>query len=57
MKIKGTPPPKKVVFKTKPDSASLTLSQWWTEKDPDKAAAQMLSSAAYLKESQGYRYR
>lgn len=58
MKVKGVPPPKnKVTFKTKPTSESMTMQPWWPEKDPDKAASVMLASAAYLKESQGYRYR
>lgn len=47
----------KVTFKTKPQSESMTLQQWWLEKHSDKAASQMLTSAAYLKESQNYRYR
>lgn len=58
MKIKNAPGPNsKVTFKTKEANNLLTLSQWWLEKDEDKAAAQMLTTAAYLKESQGYRYR
>lgn len=58
MKVKNSPGPnKKVTFKTRPDAESLVLSPWWEEKDPDKSAAMMLSSAAYLKESQAYRYR
>jgi len=58
MKIKQAPGPKaKVVFKTKQDHASSILAQWWLTKDSDKAAAEMLTSAAYLKESQAYRYR
>ena len=48
---------KKVTFKTKNTNDSMVLTQWWLENDPDKAAAFMLSSAAYLKETQGYRYR
>lgn len=44
-------------MKTKSVDQTMTLSQWWIEKDADKAASQMLTSAAYLKESQGYRYR
>lgn len=48
---------KKVVFKTKVADNNAVLSQWWLESEPDKAAAYMLASAAYLKESQGYRYR
>jgi hypothetical protein len=35
----------------------MVLSPWWEEKDEDKAAGMMLTSAAYLKESQAYRYR
>lgn len=58
MKVSNAPGPKsKVTFKTKPTSESMTLSQWWIEKDADKAASLMLTSAAYLKESQAYRYR
>lgn len=58
MKVNNSPgPDKKVTFKTKPDMASMTLAQWWLTKNPDKAAAEMLTSAAYLKETQGYRYR
>lgn len=58
MKVKTSQgPPNKVVFKTKPDQASQTLSQWWLTKDGDKAAMELLTSAAWLKESQAYRYR
>lgn len=37
--------------------ASQMLTPWWLESKSDKAAALMLTSAAYLKESQAYRYR
>lgn len=58
MKIKGAKDDrKKVTFKTKANSDTMVLSPWWDEKNPDKAAALMLSSAAYLKEGQAYRYR
>lgn len=58
MKVKGVPNPKNTVtFKTKPTQDGQILSQWWLEKDEDKAASQMLTTAAYLKESQQYRYR
>lgn len=39
------------------DQNAAVLLPWWTEDDGNKAAAQMLTSAAYLKESQNYRYR
>lgn len=58
MKVTNAPGPKsKVTFKTKNTEALSTLQKWWEESDEDKAAAQMLTTAAYLKESQGYRYR
>ncbi len=58
MKVTNSPgPASKITMKTKPTQDKLTLSPWWEEKDEDKAASMMLSSAAYLKESQAYRYR
>lgn len=48
---------KKVVFKTKVTPSDLVLTQWWLEKEADKAAMYLLTSAAYLKESQNFRYR
>lgn len=58
MKVSNAPGPNsKVTFKTRPDMQTMQLQQWWLESDKDKAAAQMLTSAAFLKESQGYRYR
>jgi hypothetical protein len=57
VKIKKIEPKSKVTFKTKSMSETMVLSPWWEEKDPDKSAAMMLTSAAYLKESQAYRYR
>lgn len=46
-----------VTFKTKDINAAQVLSQWWIEKNSDKSASQLITSAAYLKESQQYRYR
>jgi hypothetical protein len=48
----------KVTFKTttKTNDAAI-LNKWWLEKDEAKAAAQMITTAAFLKESQNYRYR
>ncbi len=31
--------------------------KWWLEKDSDKAANQLVATAAYLKQTQSYRYR
>lgn len=58
MKVTNAPGPKsKITMKTKPVSETLTMLEWWTIKDEDKAASAMLTTAAYLKETQGYRYR
>lgn len=58
MKVSNAPGPQaKVTFKTKTSTDTMVLSQWWLETNPDKAASLMLSSAAYLKETQAYRYR
>lgn len=57
MKVTNQKTPNKVTMKTKPDSEKMVLSPWWEAQTPDKRASQMLSSAAYLKESQNYRYK
>lgn len=58
MKVKNASGPgNKVTFKTKDVNDAAVLAQWWLEKDPDRAAMQMLTTTAYLKESQNYRYR
>lgn len=58
MKVTPSEVKSKVTFKTKLQiNEASTLHQWWTEKNADKAAAFLLTSAAFLKESQNYRYR
>lgn len=58
MKVTGAKDSRsKVTFKTKMTNETMTLQQWWVEDNGDKAASQMLTSAAYLKETQAYRYR
>lgn len=57
MKVTPSKAKSNITFKTKPTSEELVLSPWWLEKNSDKAASMLLTSAAYLKESQGYRYR
>ena len=54
-KAKG--PKQQVTFRTRPDLDSSVLPQWWTLDTADRRAAAMLTTAAYLKESQAYRYR
>lgn len=58
MKVSNAPAPaSKVTMKTSTANNASVLSQWWTEADPNKASNQLLTSAAYLKESQQYRYK
>jgi hypothetical protein len=58
MKVKNAPAPtSKITFKTKALNDQLSLSKWWEEDDKEKCAQQMIATAAYLKESQGYRYK
>jgi len=54
---KGKGAPEKITFRTKPADETSVMAQWWLEENQDKAAAQMLTTAAYLKETQGNRYR
>ena len=51
MKVTPSKRVDKVTFKTKSDMQTMVMSPWWLEDKPDKAAAMMLGSAAYLKES------
>jgi hypothetical protein len=58
MKVTPSKGPKsQVTFKTKPDQENMMLSPWWEESNSDKSASMCLTSAAYLKETQAYRYR
>lgn len=58
MKVSKSKGPKnKITFNTKATNGAMVLSQWWLESDSDKAASQLLTSAAFLKESQNYRYK
>jgi hypothetical protein len=58
MKVKNAPPPaSKVTFKTKMAEEGAPFLKWWELEDENKASACMITQAAYLKESQGYRYR
>jgi hypothetical protein len=58
MKITGDKGPKnKVTFKTKDVEGHQVMSPWWEESNEDKAASLMLSSTAFLKETQNFRYK
>lgn len=57
MKVTASKRKGSVTFKTRPDLDSSVVSPWWEAKTPDQRAALMLTTAAYLKEGQSYRYR
>lgn len=57
MKLSNTKPVNTVTFKTKDVKDSKQAYKWWEAKDEAALSTQLLSTAAYLKESQGYRYR
>lgn len=57
MKITGIPKSNTKVFKTKIDKENLQLSEWWKESDEKTLCGQLLGTAAFLKETQSYRYR
>lgn len=50
-------PSNQITFKTVSQDAQSTLHKWWEAKDKEKRAMEMLTTAAFLKESQAYRYR
>lgn len=49
--------PTSITFKTKDKANDKTFYQWWKAPDKKLRAAQLLSTAAYIKETQAYRYR
>jgi len=58
MKVTKTSAPKTITFKTKDALANLKGSfKWWLAKDKKMLKDQVLTTAAYLKESQAYLYR
>lgn len=58
MKVNGVPKPSNIkTFSTKDTKNSLQLSAWWKSTSDEDLCGQLLGCAAFLKESQGYRYR
>ena len=59
MKVSNVTPQKNTVItmKTKDASASKQAFSWWKEASKAGRGEQLLSTAAYLKENQAYRYR
>lgn len=57
MKVSKSAPKNTITFKTQDATAIKHAFRWWEAKNDRELTAQLLSSAAYLKESQSYRYR
>lgn len=58
MKVNPSPKPSnKITMSTKDKKYSLATEKWWEAKDDTDLAGRMLTTAAFLKESQNYRYR
>lgn len=57
MKISKTKPTNSVTFKTSDIGQSKQQFKWWEAKDDKALTNQVLTTAAYLKETQAYRYR
>lgn len=57
MKVTPTKPSNTVTFQTKDKKDSLQIYPWWKAGSQDEAVQQLLTTAAFLKETQGHRYR
>jgi len=57
MKISPSKPKSTITMKTKDVSETMQVSPWWKAKNKQERASLLLSTAAYLKESQNFRYR
>jgi len=57
MKISKAKPVNTITFSTRDKKETLQMAQWWKAKSDDDLCGQLLTTAAFLKESQAYRYR
>lgn len=57
MKVTESKGPKTIIQKTKDDKDKKTAFKWWIAKSDRELCDQLLSTAAFLKTSQEYRYR
>lgn len=57
MKVSASTPPTTITMKTKTQDKIAQMAKWWLGKDDAEVCGQLLSCAAYLKDSQQYRYR
>lgn len=57
MKVSNVKGNNTITFKTRESQDSKAVYKWWMAKDKKELTGQLLSTAAFLKESQSYRYR
>lgn len=57
MKVSPSSAPSSVTFRTKALKDGQQTAQWWKAKNSEDLCGQLLGTAAYLKETQQYRYR
>ena len=57
MKVSKTKPVNTITFSTRDKKETLQMAQWWKAKGDADLCGQLLTTAAYLKENQAYRYR
>ena len=57
MKVSPSSSPNTVTMKTKDINDAATMIKWWEAKTQRELGAQLVTTAAYLKETQQYRYR
>lgn len=57
MKVSPSKPSSSITFATKDKKSAIELSQWWKADNDKDLVGGLLGTAAFLKESQSYRYR
>lgn len=57
MKVSKSEGPKTIIARTKDPKDAKSAMKWWLAGEDKELAAQLLSTASYLKESQNYRYK
>jgi hypothetical protein len=57
MKVSGTPQTKSITFKTRDVADQKQIYQWWMAANDKELCDQLLSTVAFLKESQNFRQR
>ena len=57
MKISKSTPASTITFRTQDSNTQKAAFQWWDASTKKEMGSQLLSTVAFLKENQSYRYR